>query len=193
MARPKSYDPEAALDAAVCVFWEKGYGDTSIQDLVDGTGVQRYGLYETYGDKHGLFIAALRRYERVWVSQVIGDLESEDASLPQILGMFDRLKHYGDDESSPAGCLLCNTATELGRADRSVAGVVEGYVERLQQGFGAALRRARERGEVDRDLDPESTAVYLAGLVLGVSVYRKTLTPKKQVHSFIETALERLR
>ncbi len=60
MPRPRTYDLDEELDLAVRVFWERGYRDTSIQDLVERTGVQRYGLEESFGERHGLFLAALQ-------------------------------------------------------------------------------------------------------------------------------------
>ena len=63
MARTKEFDQEQALDAAMNLFWERGYEATSIQDLVEATGVQRQSLYDTFGSKHELFLQSLMRYQ----------------------------------------------------------------------------------------------------------------------------------
>lgn len=192
MARPRRYDPEEALDRAVEVFWERGYGDTSVQDLVDATGVQRYGLYESFGDKRELFLAALRRYERVWITGILGSLESEDASLPELLAFFERLKAAPPHRDSPDGCLLCNTATELGGEDADADAVVQEYVQRLHSVFRAALERAVARGEVGGEIEPVRYSQFLAGVVLGVGVHKRTVVGHRALEAFVDTALAAL-
>jgi len=64
MARLKEFNEEDALDKAVAIFWNKGYNGTSAQDLVTHLGLSRSSLYDTFGDKHSLFIKALQRYQK---------------------------------------------------------------------------------------------------------------------------------
>ena len=188
MARPRQYDPDEALDRAVQLFWAQGYADTSVRDLVDATGVQRYGLYEEYGDKRGLFLACLKRYDAVWVTRALGELENESASLPQVLDFFDRLRQSAHHRAAPPGCLLCNTATELGDTDPRAAAVVEAYVQRLQRLFNRALTNASKLDEIDTSIDPEDFATYLAGVVLGGGVYMKTSTPASATDTYFRLA-----
>ena len=68
--RSKDFDPDDIADAAMRVFWQRGYAATSVQDLVDGTGLSRSSLYGTFENKQGLFQHALRRYEAVTTSNV---------------------------------------------------------------------------------------------------------------------------
>lgn len=68
MPRIKEFRPEAALDAAVQLFWRRGYGATSMRDLLDGMGIGRGSFYDTFGDKHTLFLAALDRFEHARTS-----------------------------------------------------------------------------------------------------------------------------
>lgn len=189
MARPRQYDPEQALDRAVRLFWEQGYRDTSVQHLVDATGVQRYGLYEEHGDKRGLFLACLERYESVWVTQALGDLAEEGASLPQLLAFFERLRQSAHHRTEPPGCLLCNTATELGEEDAAAAALVEKYVRRLKSLFERALTNAKEQGELGSAIDPVGYSAYLAGIVLGGGVYMKTSMPTTAIDAYFRLAI----
>ena len=193
MSRPRTYDPDEVLNRAVRVFWEKGYRHTTVEDLVEGTGVQRYGLYESFGDKHGLFLAALERYESDWVGQMLEELEDPDASLPGILSVFAKLRAAVTTETAPPGCLLCNTASELADEDPEAAAIVGRYVERLREGFRAALERARARGELPPEIDPPTRADYLAGVVLGSCVYVKTPAGPEAVRTFLDAAVATLR
>lgn len=193
MARPRTYDPEAVLDEALKVFWSRGYEQTSIQDLVDATGVQRYGLYESFGDKHALFLSALRRYKEVWVGGILGDLLDEEASVAEVLAFFERLEVIAPADVAPAGCFLCNSAAELGGHDEDVDRIVCDYMDLLHASFERALRNARERGELSEAIDPESHARYLAGVVLGVSLHKRTPAGEAALRTFVDTALGPLR
>ena len=75
MARPKAFDVERALDRAVEVFWTRGYEATSLCDLLEHMEIGRQSLYDTFGDKHGLFLAALERYRRAMSQSLLGALE----------------------------------------------------------------------------------------------------------------------
>ena len=110
MGRPREFDPEIALDKAMRLFWSKGYYDTSIRDLVEHTGVNYYGLYDQFESKHGLFLAALDRYETLLSSEVAQALKEEPGGLEAIGRVFDRLLAFVTTANGKAGCMMCNTA-----------------------------------------------------------------------------------
>ena len=72
----KSFDRSEALEKAMMVFWQKGYKKTSVADIVAATGASRYGLYDEFGDKHALYLAALDHYEKNPVAWMLGDLDN---------------------------------------------------------------------------------------------------------------------
>ena len=82
MPRPKAFDPDAALHKAMQVFWERGYEATSVDDLVQCMGINRFSLYSTFGGKHQLFVAALERYRDTIVADLVGELEQSAADSP---------------------------------------------------------------------------------------------------------------
>ena len=77
MPRPKAFDPDAALQQAMQVFWERGYEATSVQDLVQGMGINRFSLYSTFGGKHQLFVTALERYRDTIVADLLARIIHE--------------------------------------------------------------------------------------------------------------------
>src|SRR5690349_17002162 len=112
MVRTKQFDKHAALDQAMELFWERGYHATSIQDLVDTLGVNRQSLYDTYGGKDALFLAALERYRDLQAVPMRRSLE-RDAPAIEVLREF--LGSFIDNALSPGfkGCFMANTITEL--------------------------------------------------------------------------------
>ena len=101
MPRPKSFDPDHALDRAMCAFWKKGYASTSISDLTKAMGINKFSLYSTFGDKRAVFLAALDRYSAQVVGTLLDTLENPESGLAEIRGYFDsgevRLPPRGDE------------------------------------------------------------------------------------------------
>jgi TetR/AcrR family transcriptional repressor of nem operon len=188
MPRKPEYNRTELLDQAVRVFWEKGYWDTSISDLVEATGVQRYGLYASFGDKHGLFLEALERYQETVIGGLVRELERPGAALPEIDEFLDRLAHIGKTPGAARGCLICNTAAELGEDDPQVAARVESYTRRIRRAFRGALVRARSLGQVSEELNAEDASRFLTGVVIGASVYARTPGGRDAVQPLLRMA-----
>ncbi len=145
MGRTREFDPEIALEEAMRLFWEKGYHDTSVRDLVARTGVSHAGMYGTFGNKREVFSAALRRYHEQIMGKVLETLEAPDASLPEITGHFERLYELAKDSRFRAGCMICNSAVDLAQEDPEVANGFQRHLDRLVAAFRKALARAKER------------------------------------------------
>src|SRR3954465_6311628 len=113
MAPPQSFHEEARLDQAIQLFWERGYDGTSLADLETHLGLGRQSLYNSFGDKHALFLKALERYNRTVGVTATAQLTAPAAGLEAIRGFFDcGLKSLASGHGS-RGCLMTNTITEL--------------------------------------------------------------------------------
>ena len=133
MARPKQYDREQVLDQAMRVFWARGYEATSISDLVEALGINRFSLYESFGDKRGLFLAALERYgERVFARSLL-ELEGDELGLAAIERYFAGMIRWAQGPMVKQGCLLINTAAEQAGHDRTVRGHIQRQMARVEQ------------------------------------------------------------
>lgn len=168
--RPREFDAEEALEGAMTLFWEKGYEATSVQDLVDRTGVNRSSLYSAWGDKQGVFLAALDLYRDRVVGRRLSDLEQPRSALAEIRGYFEGLGRTGQGERLRNGCLMTNSAVERAPRDASSARRIRAHLERVEGAFRGALARARERGEIRRDTDVDDLACYLTGSAQGLGV-----------------------
>jgi TetR/AcrR family transcriptional repressor of nem operon len=193
MPRPREFDPREAVSSAMQVFWQKGYPNTSIGDLVSATGVNRHGLYQEFGSKRGLFLACLDHYQNVVVSGAFGVVEQEGASFGHIEAYFATLQRLAATGKGDLGCLMSNSAAEVAPYDRQAARKVEGWRTRLRTGFEAALRNARSAGLVSARLNTWQAADFLVGVTQGVSVMARSKADPKMIANVIATAIAGLR
>lgn len=189
MPRVREFSPDEALDKAMRLFWQKGYADTSVRDLVEHTGVAHAGLYSTFGGKRELYQAALKHYDATYGNMLFGPLEVPTSGRAEIEHLFEFIlgavkhKRYGN------GCLMANTAVEFGNEADDVLKSAKKNIERMATAFQGALERARERGEVAKDLDPVAVASFLASTFHGVSVLARSKAPYKRIEQSVRTAL----
>lgn len=160
MVRPRSYDDDALLDAAIEQFWVGGYGGSSVGDLSRASGVANGSLYQAYGSKWELFLAAFRRYCDRRVDFVDGVLGAPHRDLESALTVyFDAI--LADCAAYPdrRGCLMLNSMAELG--DRPE---VAGIAQRAVGGMEAAVVRAMAATD-HRAADRSSVAATAANVV----------------------------
>lgn len=189
MSRPREFEPSEALDRAMALFWRKGYTGTSLDDLVAGTGVSRYGLYSVFGNKRELFRKALRRYWEHLSRQVHAGLLSPETSLPEIQRAFENVATAAATTVSGRGCMLCNTATEVAPRDKKVAAEVRELFGKLTALFERALRNAKRRGELPKGLDAEAWARHLTASVQSLGVMAAARYPGETLRSHVAHVL----
>jgi TetR/AcrR family transcriptional repressor of nem operon len=186
MARPKSFDEEAVLDQAVQLFWERGYDGTSLADLETHLGLGRQSLYNSFGDKHALFLKALERYRQNAGGAAFAELTVPDAGLAAIRGFFDRVLGRLASPSGRLGCLMTNTITERGSEDADVLLRCNHGRDDLERAFRRALSQAKKLGELPKQLDVEATATMLLIQHYGLTVLAKTGATGGQLRAAVE-------
>lgn len=188
MPRTKEFEPGEALDAAMQLFWRKGYAATSLRDLLDGMGIGYGSLYNTFGDKHALFLASLDRFRELrtsWIDEVL-----EDSGLSGIEEVFRRTVDGLVGFEPRRGCLLANTAVELGPHDAEVAAKISRYVRHTEAVFERALIRAQEAGEIPADRDPRALARFLVNALHGLRVLARVGTDRAVLEDAVRVALD---
>ena len=188
MARPFEFDREETLSRAMDVFWEKGYKATSIQDLVDHMGINRGSIYNTFGDKHSLFIAAVEHYGEVVTTEMIKVLESPGSPLENLNEFFSKLVN-SPKQRRMKGCLISNTVVELAPHDQEAAKIVKSIMARIQQAFYSCLNRAVELGELPRNTDIAVLSHFLANSTHGLIVTGKSNSNSKLLKKVINVIL----
>jgi TetR/AcrR family transcriptional repressor of nem operon len=175
-------------------FWERGYRVTSVDHLVEATGVRPGSIYQAFpGGKRGLFLRALDRYSKLVVPEKMGALESPGAGLPELRAYFDGLV---DDLTKPEGrmgCLMVNSAMELAAEDSEVGVLVREHMTRLERNAVRALRNAKRRNELPQRIDPRAKAAQLMATGMGLMVVGKTDPGRKVLETIVEAAFADLR
>jgi TetR/AcrR family transcriptional repressor of nem operon len=191
MPRTKEFEPQEALDAAMHLFWRMGFEATSMRDLLDAMCIGRGSFYDTFGDKHTLFLAALDRFEDARTSWM--DRALEGAGMDGIEEVFRRSIEGLLGFEPRRGCLLANTAVELAPHDPEVAGRISRYVRRTEEAFTGALARAREAGEIPADGDPKVLARFLVSNLHGLRVLARAGADRRTLEDAAGVALQALR
>lgn len=170
--RTKEFEPDEIADAAMRVFWQRGYAATSVQNLVEGTGLSRSSLYSTFESKQGLYQQALRRYAAVTTANV--ELLSGPGSPKELIRQL--LVRIAEDElgdTQRRGCLVANATLELAGHDEAVAELVAHNFQRLQKALEKLLRRGQQLGEVAADKNPRALARFFVNTMQGIRVLGK--------------------
>ncbi len=192
MARPQEFDRDQVVDRAVEVFWRKGFEATSIRELVEATGLNRGSLYNTFGDKAGLFEAALERYMAGAPPQHV--LAAAETGPPrQVIGeFFARLVELGASDTQRRGCLMTNPAAELAARDERVAAQVAEAMQGLEEALFRLIERGQETGEIAPWRDPRALAQFLVASAQGLLIIGKVNRNRAALEHIAEIAISNL-
>lgn len=170
--RSKEFEQGEIVDAAMQVFWEFGYCATSIQNLVDGTGLSRSSLYNAFENKHGLYEHVLRRYHDLTAGNVA--LLQESGSVKALIQqLLMRIVNDELSDNGQRGCLAANATLELAGRDESIAELVSRNFLRLEKALERALIRGQAEGEIAVHKKPRALARFIVNTIQGLRVLSK--------------------
>ncbi len=192
MPRPPSFDRAEVIERATEVFWQRGYGATSVSDLVQATGLKPGSLYAAFGSKKGVFLEVLKSYQAGSAERLEDSLRETDSPLEAIRRFFQGLVDETLEDSGHRGCLMVNAMLEYSRHDADVQGELAGGLRRIETLFGGALRRASEQGELDPRLDTDATAAFLVNNLWGIRVMCRGRPSREAVEGVVRTVLAAL-
>ncbi|WP_328302989.1 TetR/AcrR family transcriptional regulator [Streptomyces sp. NBC_00435] len=190
MARTKEFDPDAALQSALELFWRRGYEATTMADLVEHLGIGRASMYATFGNKRELYLKALDRYSEYRDPGLLRELSQPGPALPAVRAVVRRFAaEASTGDLRRSGCFVTNTAAELGAHDPAAAGRVEASWNHIETLLQSALTRAQAQGELPADRDPRTLARMLLVLMQGLRVVGKASQDPGRVRDAAEQAL----
>src|SRR5258708_7346555 len=173
MARPKEFDTDVALDQAMDLFWSKGFEATSMSDLVEHLGLARQSVYDTFGDKHAIYMAALRRYCDQRLAWMLPLFRSDRPVRAVLREYLEHAIEWALQSDKMRGCMLINAAIGLSSGDEEARKLVTDTWKTGGREMVAMLRRAQERGELGAHQNPSALARFFASVMTGIMVLSK--------------------
>ena len=178
VGRPREFDEAKVLAAAMDAFWRKGYEATSLVDLTTATGLNKASLYRVFGDKHQLFMAALKNYADIEFRETTAVISTEVSPLTNIRAVVQKIT---DDAGSEKGCMMINSMVELAPHDAEVKQLLQAFGEQRLQAIMEMIALAQQAGEIRPGLDPHKLAVSLMIAFAGSAAMVKGFMPNEAI------------
>jgi TetR/AcrR family transcriptional repressor of nem operon len=159
MARTVEFNECEIVEKAMNVFWEKGYHNTSVQDLVDAMQINRSSLYNTLGDKHGLFLKCVSSYVEAGFKETQDKIAKQESALQALINIIrDKAAWVIDSQN---GCLGIKTIFEIAPEDEQVRNLLCQNSDRYLKMMADVIQKAMDDGELDSSDDATLLAEYI--------------------------------
>lgn len=189
MARYKEFDRDEALQKAMEVFWSRGYEAASMQTLIRHMGINRQSLYDTFGDKHALYLQALDRYHEVESRRLFELLERGSSVKQALRQLFARVVEGSLCRGERRGCLMGNAMAELSGRCKKTAARTASNMATIEDVLYRALLRGRKKGELKRVHDPRAMARFLFSSLQGLALVAKAAPDRKTLEDVVKVTM----
>lgn len=187
--RPRSFDTEKALDAAMRVFRERGYEGASLTDLTQAMGINRPSMYAAFGDKESLFRRVLDRYScqaNTFFQRALAAKTAREVAEGLLYGAAE-MQTSGDN---PRGCLITQGALVCGEEGEPIRQELASHRHHQEAIIRDRLKRAKKEGDLPADASPADLARYLTTVMQGMSVLANGGASRAELKRVVETALQ---
>jgi TetR/AcrR family transcriptional repressor of nem operon len=189
MARPRTFEEAAAVEAAMNCFWRRGYEATSVRDLCAAMGIAGTSLYNAFDDKRSLFIRALERYMDGATRERIGRLEKSLAPKDAIRRFIGDIVERSVNDRDRRGCFLINSALEVAPHDRELGAEIAQRLGEIEAFFRRAIKAGQADGTIPADRDARDLARLLLGILLGIRVLARAKPDRALLEGMARPAL----
>jgi AcrR family transcriptional regulator len=187
--RPREFDVDEALAAALRVFWTKGYDGASLSDLTEAMGITRPSLYAAFGNKEALFHKALDLYEREKLAYV-GEALAAPTSREVVERLLRGALAMQTSECEPKGCMRVISSVSCGPEADSIRADLMQRRQSSQRALCDRMHRAKEEGDLPDGADVDGLCAYLGAILGGMAVQASSGAPKAQLEATVETTLQ---
>lgn len=188
--RPRSFDPDQALDQILNLFWRKGFEASGMAEILEVSGMARQSLYNTFGDKKKLFLTALSRYTQTrheFLRSRLNGASAFDSVCDTVFGEVE-----GSGSMAPYGCMIVNVAAEFGHTDALISKAIREYHSELETMIREALERAQSEGDMAPHVNPSRAARGIANALNGLTLMRRAGFDQVAIRDAAESALDSL-
>jgi TetR/AcrR family transcriptional repressor of nem operon len=189
MARPRQFDEDAALGAAMRCFWFRGYEATSVRDLARHMGMTGASLYNAFGDKRALFRRVLDHYVATTLGERIARFEPALPPRAAIGAFFDEVVRLSLDDPERKGCLLINSALELAPHDGEFRQVISDVLGQLEGFFLRCVRAGQKDGSITDAQPADDLARLLLATLMSLRVMARARPEPAMLHGLVRPAL----
>jgi TetR/AcrR family transcriptional regulator, transcriptional repressor for nem operon len=189
MARPKEFDRDEVLHKAMEVFWSRGYEAASIQDLVKHMGINRQSLYDTFGDKHTLYLQALDHYREVEGGKLFKLLERPGSVKRALRQLFAGAVAAALGGGQRRGCFMGNATAELAGRCKETAARTCSNMAATEELFYRALVQGKKNGELKGVRDPRAVARFLYSSLQGLVLMAKATQDRQTLEDVVKVTL----
>ena len=188
MARPREFEPDKAIGQIKNVFWKKGYEGTSLQDIEAATSLNKQSLYRLYGDKRGMYIAALRHYEEHEVAEAAAILRKAGSPKKRFQSLFYHVIDDALKRKDRRGCFLCNASIDQAQLDKKTQAVVSKTMNDIRTVFIETLRAASPYKQNKKMVEDKAAALLAA--YFGLRVLIKAGMPERVLRNGADSSLQ---
>jgi TetR/AcrR family transcriptional repressor of nem operon len=192
MARTKDFDEDEVLKRAMNLFWYKGYNGTSMQDLVDGLGISRSSMYDTFGDKHSLFMRSLENYKKIATAEMKAIVDNAPTAKAAIRRMLEYTITELLRDDQHRGCFLVNAGVEMAPHDAEVNKMLCDNDRQLETYFNEVIKKGQSNGEIPEGQSSHALAQFILNSIKGIRVTAKSGADKKVFKDIVEVTMKAL-
>jgi TetR/AcrR family transcriptional regulator, transcriptional repressor for nem operon len=192
MARTKDFDEDEVLTKAMNLFWSRGYNATSMEDLVSGLGISRSSLYDTYTDKHSLFIKALENYQQIGSTKLQETANQPGHAKETLRNLIELATEGLLAGKQHKGCFMLNAGVEVAPYDKTVNNLVRSNDHQMEEMFYQVIQKGKKNGEIKNRRDARALSRFFVNTVKGLQVTAKSSPDKSVFDDIITLALSTL-
>lgn len=189
MPREAVFDKDYVIEQAKNIFWLKGFNATSMQDLVDATGLNRSSIYNSFGSKMDLFQLTLKKYQKEGSGFFEVLIHSNLNGLQTISNVFETTLELMISDPERKGCMFINCHTEMGNQNIQLNNITTKNQELLISHFNTMVKKGQEDGSITTNQKSDDLAIYLASAFQGFRITGMNTTNKKKLAGIIENIL----
>ena len=189
VGRPLEFDPDIALEAAMQLFWNKGYESSSLQELLNSMRISKSSFYMAFKSKHALFERCIKHYRQSLTDSIQAQLEESVSVKIFISNMIHSIADEIEGPNACRGCLLMNTASEFAQKDARISKLITHSIDKLTDIFEMEIKQAQRSGEIASNKDAHYLATYLVCSISGLKNMVKAGADKKTVKNVADIIL----